>query len=92
MEDTRRMSVLTNIVYVLTDVLETNLMDMEEEFRRRGFALRHEPKRNFNTAIAAIRRLKSDVNKCTPRHAGELRQRRRHHQRPAADRHRPHRG
>lgn len=66
MEDTRRMSVLTNIVYVLTDVLETNLLDMEEEFRRRGFALRHEPKRNFNTAIAAIRRLKSDVNKCTP--------------------------
>ena len=34
MEDTRRMSVLTNIVYVLTDVLETNLLDMEEEYHR----------------------------------------------------------
>lgn len=39
MEDTRRMSVLTNIVYVLTDVLETNLLDMEEEFRDRVEAL-----------------------------------------------------
>lgn len=28
------MSVLTNIVYVLVDVLETNLLDMEEEYLR----------------------------------------------------------
>ena len=59
-----KLSTMTNIAYVLVDVLETNLMDMEHEYRRQGYELRHDAKRNFNTAIAAIRRLKSYVGKC----------------------------
>jgi len=67
MEETNHMNTLTNIVYILADVLETNLMDMEQEYRRHGYALRHEAKRQFNAAIHAIRSLKADISrKCTP--------------------------
>lgn len=31
-QGTDNLNTLTNIVYVLTDVLETNLMDMQEAF------------------------------------------------------------
>lgn len=65
MKRTDNMNTLTNIVYILTDVLETNLMDMEQEYRRHGYALHHEAKRQFNAAIHAIRRLKADINKCS---------------------------
>lgn len=68
MEETNHMNTLTNIVYILADVLETNLMDMEQEYRRHGYALRHEAKRQYNAAIHAIRRLKADIDKCS---AGE---------------------
>lgn len=65
MQGTDKLNTLTNIVFVLTDVLETNLLDMQQEFKKQGFELRHDSKRNFNTAIAAIKRLKSDVNHCS---------------------------
>lgn len=65
MQGTDKLNTLTNIVFVLTDVLETNLLDMQQEFKKQGFELRHDAKRNFNTAIAAIKRLKSDVNHCS---------------------------
>lgn len=56
---------ITNIVFVLTDVLETNLLEMQQQYKKEGFELRHDSKRNFNTVIAAIKRLKSDVNHCS---------------------------
>lgn len=68
MEGTTKLNTLTNIVYILTDVLETNLMDMEAAYRREGYGLRHDVKRQYNAAIHAIRRLKADINKCS---AGE---------------------
>ena len=52
-----------NLTYVLTDVVETLLLDMRSEMKKRGYDLRHDAKHNFNTAIAAIRRLKQDVDK-----------------------------
>lgn len=33
-QGTDNLNTLTNIVYVLTDVLETNLMDMQEAFKK----------------------------------------------------------
>ena len=42
MEGTTKLNTLTNIVYILTDVLETNLMDMEAAYRREGYGLRHD--------------------------------------------------
>lgn len=68
MEGTTKLNTLTNIVYILTDVLETNLMDMEAAYRREGYGLRHDVKRQYNAAIHAIhaiRRLKADINKCS---------------------------
>ena len=61
MQGTDKLNTITNIVFVLTDVLETNLLEMQQKYKKEGFELRHDSKRNFNTAIAAIKRLKSDV-------------------------------
>ena len=52
-----------NLTYVLTDVVETLLLDMRSEMKKQGYDLRHDAKHNFNTEIAAIRRLKQDVDK-----------------------------
>lgn len=65
MQGTDKLNTITNIVFVLTDVLETNLLEMQQQYKKEGFELRHDSKRNFNTAIAAIKRLKSDVDHCS---------------------------
>lgn len=65
MKGTDRLNTITNIVYVLTDVLESNLLDMQSEFKKQGFGLRHDAKRNFNTAIASIKKLKRDLDSCS---------------------------
>ena len=52
-----------NLTYVLADVVETLLLDMRSEMKKQGYDLRYDAKHNFNTAIAAIRRLKQDVDK-----------------------------
>ena len=65
MQETDKLNTITNIAFVLTDVLETNLLDMQQEFKKQGFELRHDSKRNFNTAIASIKKLKRDINHCS---------------------------
>lgn len=60
---TTNLNTTLNPTYVLTDVVETLLLDMRSEMKKRGYDLRHDAKHNFNTAIAAIRRLKQDVDK-----------------------------
>ena len=57
-------SIQTNICYVLADIIETNLMDLEEIFRKNNIALRHVQKRAFNAAISNIRKLCREVNHC----------------------------
>ena len=52
-----------NLTYVLTDVVETLPLDMRSEMKKQGYDLRQDAKHNFNTVIAAIRRLKQDVDK-----------------------------
>ena len=42
MQGTDRINTITNIVFVLADVLEANLINMQEEFKKNGFELRHE--------------------------------------------------
>ena len=65
MQGTDRMNTLTNIVFVLADIMEANLMNMENEFKQNGFMLRHEAKRNFNSALGSIRKLRREVNHCS---------------------------
>lgn len=60
---TTNLNTTLNLTYVLVDVVETLLYDLTGEMRKQGYELRHDAKRNFNTAIAAIRRLKQDVDK-----------------------------
>ena len=60
---TTNLNTTLNLSYVLVDVLETLLYDLRSEMGKQGYELRHDAKRNFNTAIAAIRRLKQDVDK-----------------------------
>ena len=51
MQGTDKLNTITNIVFVLTDVLETNLLEMQQKYKKEGFELRHDSKRNFNTEI-----------------------------------------
>ena len=60
---TTNLNTTLNLTYMLTDVVETLLLDMRSEMKKQGYDLRHDAKHNFNTAIAAIRRLKQDVDK-----------------------------
>lgn len=60
---TTNLNTTLSLAYVLTDVVETLLYDLRSEMSKQGSDLRHDAKRNFNTAIAAIRKLKYDVNK-----------------------------
>lgn len=60
---TTNLNTTLNLTYVLVDVVETLLYDLRSEMRKQGYELRHDTKRNFNTAITAIRRLKLDVDK-----------------------------
>lgn len=60
---TTTLNTTLNLSYVLVDVLETLLYDLRREMNKQGYELRHDAKRNFNTVIAAIRRLKQDVDK-----------------------------
>lgn len=60
---TTNLNTTLNLTYVLTDCVETLLYDLKSEMNKEGYELRHDCKRNFNTAIAAIKKLKSDVDK-----------------------------
>jgi hypothetical protein len=50
-----------NITYVLVDLLEYNLMEMEETLKKHGLGLRHEAKREFNIALRATRNIRREV-------------------------------
>ena len=65
MQGTDKINTITNIVFVLADVLESNLISMQDEFKKNGFELRHEAKRSFNTALENIKKLRREVNKCS---------------------------
>ena len=58
------LAISTNLCYVLSDLMETNLMDLESIFKKNNIALRHEQKRYFNVAIYNIRKLCREVNHC----------------------------
>lgn len=65
---TTNLNTTLNLTYVLVDVVETLLYDLRSEMGKQGYELRYDAKRNFNTAIAAIRKLKQDVDKLNSPH------------------------
>lgn len=46
---TTNLNTTLNLIYVLTDVVETLLYDLRSEMGKQGYELRHDAKRNFNT-------------------------------------------
>lgn len=58
------LAISTNFCYVLADLMETNLMDLESIFKKNNIALRHEQKRYFNVAIYNIRKLCREIDHC----------------------------
>lgn len=53
--------VKTNLLFTLIDVVETLLMEMERDMRLRGRAMQYSMKRDFNTTIHGVRRLKAEL-------------------------------
>lgn len=65
-EDPRKLAVRINLLYTLADIMETQLMELERDIRRRtGHGMRFDAKRDHNAAIRAARRLLTDVNTCS---------------------------
>ena len=65
-EQIRHLAIRTNLLYVLADITETHLMELERDIRRRtGHGMRFDAKRDYNAAIRAARRLLTDVNTCS---------------------------
>ena len=58
------LAISTNFCYVLADLMETNLMDLESIFRKNNIALKHEQKRYYNAAISNTKKLCREVNHC----------------------------
>ena len=58
------LAISTNFCYVLADLMETNLMDLESIFKKNNIALRHEQKRYYNAAISNTKKLCREVNHC----------------------------
>ncbi|MBQ2855555.1 MAG: hypothetical protein IJE78_00310 [Bacteroidaceae bacterium] len=58
------LAISTNFCYVLADLMETNLMDLESIFKKNNIALRHEQKRYYNAAITNTKKLCREVNHC----------------------------
>lgn len=55
------MAVKTNLLFTLIDVVETLLMEMERDMRLRGRTMQYSMKRDFNTTIHGVRRLKAEL-------------------------------
>lgn len=58
-------NVHSNLLFVMADILETCLLDTKKLLSKDGFELKHEARREFNNTISSIRKLKSNIDKCT---------------------------
>lgn len=59
------MSARNNLIFVLADILETSLMDLDEYLRKNGFAMKFETKRQFNRALHSLRLLTKELSRCS---------------------------
>ena len=62
MQGTDKLNTITKIVFVLTDVLETNLLEMQQQYKKEGFELRHDSKPSFLYCCCISRRLVSKTS------------------------------
>lgn len=61
-----------NLLSLLADVVETLMLDTESMMRKQNCELRHEYKRNWNTALHSLRKIKSlSINKTSNETQGD---------------------
>ena len=60
----KQANIATNIAYIMADISESALLDLDKACKNANKQLMHEERRNFNTAIAALKRLKQPVKDC----------------------------
>ena len=58
------MLIHTNLLFLMADVMETLMLDVQEMLRKDNKVLRHEAKRDFNTVIGTLRKLKGSIRGC----------------------------
>lgn len=56
---------LCNTFFVLIDVMETNLMNFDQELKKAGLELRHQDRRTYNTALKALQTLRKTTRENT---------------------------
>lgn len=66
MKGMTQFGVETNLLFALVDVMETLLMDMEQEMLRHGRGLHYSLKRYFNQAMHGVRGVKAEVKHIAP--------------------------
>lgn len=58
-------NILSNLAFVLVDVLESCFMEANEKLKAENSEFRHEAKREFNLLLAHCRNLKKYVRSCS---------------------------
>lgn len=62
------MTIHSNLMFLLADVLEVTMMDTQNLLNKDGYELKHEAKRNFKAALANLRRLRHiSIDGCSER-------------------------
>lgn len=65
MKGSNNLNTYTNFLFIMADIMECNLLELQELMRKEGSEMRFDIKRQFNIAIKAIRNLSNQViNKC----------------------------
>ena len=67
MQGTDKLNTITIIVFVLTDVLETNLLEMQQQYKKEGFEMFDEMiERIQRTTISVLLKVKLEIRAPQP--------------------------
>lgn len=64
MKGSNNLNTYTNFLFIMVDIMECNLLELEELMRKQGSGMRYDVKRQFNIAIKAIRGILKQINRC----------------------------
>lgn len=54
----------SNLLFVMADIIDTLMRDVQQLLRKDGFTLRQECRRDFNAAIYNLRKLRRHIDHC----------------------------
>lgn len=64
MKGSNNLNTYTNFLFIMVDIMECNLLELEELMKKQGSGMRYDVKRQFNIAIKAIRGILKQINSC----------------------------